>query len=94
MFIHWAMAGVILAAFVFGQVMEDAPKGAEKLSVLGWHVVVGGAVLAMVAVRIVWRRLDPPPALPVTVSAWERKLAWLVPCGDILACFHSPCRRV
>ncbi|MCW9033052.1 MAG: cytochrome b [Rhodospirillales bacterium] len=77
LFIHWAMAVLMVAGFVSGQIMEDVPRGAEKLSIMGWHMLVGGVIFALILIRVLWRRMDPPPTLPDTMPAWEVKLSWI-----------------
>ncbi len=76
--IHWAMAVLMVAGFASGQIMEDADKVTQGFSVMGWHIMIGGAILGLVILRILWRHMDPPPALPGTMPVWEVKLSWLV----------------
>ncbi len=54
--LHWGMALLFIVAFILGQVMEELPRGPEKLSVLGWHLLVGGAVFLLALPRLMRRR--------------------------------------
>ena len=74
MALHWAMAGVMIAGFVLGEIMEDMPRGPEKLTVMGWHVLAGLTIAALVIPRIL-ARLRGTPALPPAMPLWERRLA-------------------
>jgi len=78
LFIHWAMALLMVAGFISGEVMEHADKAPQGPSALSWHIIIGVVILGLVTLRILWRRLDPPPALPATMPTWEVKLSWLV----------------
>jgi cytochrome b561 len=68
---HWIMALLMVAAFLLGQQLEGMARGPEKLSVLSWHLLAGGAVLALVMPRLIWRRHDPAPPPPAGLPRWE-----------------------
>lgn len=53
-------------------------KGALQNELYDLHRSFGALVLAMVALRIVWRIISPPPPLPNTVTAFQRKASHLV----------------
>ena len=55
--LHWIMALLFAAAFIAGQVMEEMPRGGDKLTVLGWHLVLGAAVFALA----IPQAAAPPP---------------------------------
>jgi cytochrome b561 len=59
-FLHWASALAVVSAFALGQLGEAFGKTNEAALVFA-HIQAGLAVLALLAVRIVWRHLDPPP---------------------------------
>lgn len=62
--LHWAVAILIVGAFVLIQVVEGMPKGPERGFVMGLHKSVGVLVGVLVILRAVWRHFSPPPALP------------------------------
>lgn len=62
--LHWAMALLIIAAFVLIQVLEGMPRGPERTALMGIHKSVGATVMLLVVVRLAWRFVSPPPALP------------------------------
>ena len=41
------------------------------------HMSVGLVIFAIVAARIIYRSVNPPPALPGTMGLWEKRLAHL-----------------
>ena len=75
--LHWIMALLFVAAFIAGQVMDELPRGGDKLSALGWHLVLGGAVFALAIPRLLRRRrIDTfHDSGHDTGPAWERGAA-------------------
>ncbi len=72
---HWLVAALIIAAFALGVVMVDIPGlTPTKLKYFSWHKWLGVTVLALVAVRLLWRLWrGVPPA--VAMPAWQRRAA-------------------
>lgn len=71
-FLHWfvAIAIVLLAAVEI--LRGELPKGSflrEALKAV--HEPVGTVVLAVVFVRLAWRSLHRPPAMPAAMRPWE-----------------------
>ncbi|WP_431859064.1 cytochrome b [Azospirillum sp.] len=62
--LHWATALAIVGAFVLIQVVEGLPKGDSRTFMMGLHKSFGVTALALVLVRVAWRHVSPPPALP------------------------------
>lgn len=62
--LHWAIALLIISAFVLIQVLDGMPRGPERTALMGIHKSVGATVIFLVALRLVWRFISPPPALP------------------------------
>ena len=73
--LHWLVAVLIVAAFVLGVVMVDLPGiTPTKLKYFSWHKWLGVTVLAMVALRLLWRLWRGTPR-PVEMPAWQRRAA-------------------
>jgi cytochrome b561 len=63
--IHWVMAVMILVMIPVGMIMiqEGLERSTQdRLFIL--HKNMGTLLLALIVVRIVWRLINPPPALP------------------------------
>lgn len=70
---HWAMVALIVSLFVLGLYMTGLPQADPGTFVLyQLHKSLGFTVLALVAVRLLWRLANPTPRLPSGMPAWER----------------------
>ena len=72
---HWLIAALIVTQFVLANLADDLPIGAHKLALLARHKSFGMTVLMLAVLRLLWRLKNPPPALPLGMSALERRLA-------------------
>jgi cytochrome b561 len=68
--LHWTMAALILVMLFIGIGMVASLSNYHWL--LSIHRPLGILVLALVAVRLVNRLLNPPPPLPIGMPAWQR----------------------
>ncbi len=76
MSLHWLMAILILVLFCLGWYMEDLPKGSDERSYFfRLHKNIGMTVFLLLFIRIIWAVIDRRPALPRSLSSWQRKLA-------------------
>lgn len=77
--LHWIIVILVLIAWALG-IFEDAlPKGEARAIGLFIHTTAGVAILVALAVRVLWRVVDPPPPPePTLFGAWgdrARRLA-------------------
>jgi len=79
--LHWLMAILLIGMLLLGEDMMEIEKevgedhGAGGFALINLHVNIGIAILILTVIRIAWRIVNPPPALPDTVKSWEKKLA-------------------
>lgn len=73
--LHWAIALMLFGLLALGFYMQDLPLSPEKLKLYSWHKWAGVTVFLLVLVRLIWRQLHPPPALPATMSPLQVRLA-------------------
>lgn len=72
--LHWLIALLIIAAFLLGEIMTDIPGlTPTKLKYFSWHKWLGVTVLGLVALRLLWRLWNPPPAYPDSMPGWQKK---------------------
>lgn len=77
--LHWLIALLMIAAFALGVTMVDIPGlTPTKLKYFSWHKWLGVTVLALVAVRLLWRLTHAAPTLPAGMPAWQAKVSGLL----------------
>ena len=76
MLLHWLIALMIVSAFFLGLTMVDIPGFTPtKLKYFSWHKWLGVTVLALAAIRLLWRSANRPPAPLVSIPSWQHKVA-------------------
>jgi cytochrome b561 len=73
--LHWLIALLVLAQLALGVYAAGLPLSLARLQWLSRHKSLGIAILALVALRLAWRLLDRPPALPDSMPTRERRAA-------------------
>jgi cytochrome b561 len=87
--LHWLLALLILGSLALGPYMTDLPLSPRRLVLYNWHKWAGATILALSALRLLWRLTHrPPPALPV--PAWQRRTAQAVHAALYLLFFAVP----
>lgn len=72
--LHWLLALAIIGAFCMGVYMSDLPFSPTRLKLYSWHKWAGVTILALSALRLLWRITHrPPPDAPM--PAWQARLA-------------------
>lgn len=89
--LHWAAAVLFVALFALGWTMTELPLGAEKFERYNLHKSIGVAVLLLMACRLVWRAISPPPPLPDDLSPGMRLMAKLGHMALYMAVFAQAC---
>ena len=80
--LHWVIALAILGMIFGGWYMTDLPDGAPgQYFLFQMHKSVGITILLLTIARIIWRVMNPPPALPNDMSGLEKTASHLVHIG-------------
>ena len=74
-FFHWLVAALILVQVTLGIAAIRWPLSPTKLNLFVWHKSTGMLILALVALRLLWRLTHPAPGLPADTPEWERRAA-------------------
>lgn len=75
---HWTMAALIATLFVLGLVMTGLPQTDPfTFGLYQLHKSLGMTFLALALARLLWRAINPSPALPATMPRLERLAAHL-----------------
>ncbi|MFM7349557.1 MAG: cytochrome b [Erythrobacter sp.] len=77
MLLHWGIGALVIAQWLISEAAEDAPSKAEQGAIMANHFSLGAVIFVLVAVRLIWRQVSPPPA-SLNHSPWERTLAKVV----------------
>ncbi|MGE8397970.1 MAG: cytochrome b [Comamonas sp.] len=67
--LHWLLALSLIGLLVFGWYMVGLPFSPTKLKYYNWHKWAGVTILALSALRLLWRITHRPPALPERMTA-------------------------
>ena len=72
--LHWLLAVAIVVTFGVGTYMHELPFSPTKLKLYNWHKWAGVTILALSALRLLWRLAHRPPADP-PMPAWQARAA-------------------
>ena len=73
--LHWLMAALILSLLALGITMTGLQLSPQKLAMYSLHKGFGVTAFLLVWLRLAWRVIHRPPALPVTLTPLMRLLA-------------------
>jgi cytochrome b561 len=73
--LHWAIATLIIFMIWLGWNMEDNETRYQL------HKSIGITILLLTVARVLWRMLNPPPALPAEMKPLEKKASHYVHVG-------------
>jgi cytochrome b561 len=76
--LHWASALLIILAWLVGTLMEEAPRGDARATATALHYTLGLLVLSLVALRLLWRLVNPPQAPEPGTPAWQQRAGHLM----------------
>jgi cytochrome b561 len=72
--LHWLLALMIFGSLGMGLYMTSLPLSPERLKLTNWHKWAGITILALSALRLLWRLTHRPPA-DVPMPLWQRRAA-------------------
>lgn len=72
--LHWLLAAAIVAIFLLGLQMTSLPFSPRRLQLYSWHKWAGVAILALSALRLLWRLTHRPPGMPAA-PRWQQLAA-------------------
>lgn len=74
---HWTLGLLIPQMTGFGWWTNHIPARADRFFWRSIHADIGYAILLLMLIRLVWRWINPLPALPVETTQWQRIAARL-----------------
>ena len=76
MLLHWVLGLALVGIFAVGVYMADLPFSPQRLKLYNWHKWAGVTLLALSALRLLWRVTHRPPALPPAIvkamPGWQK----------------------
>ncbi|MDT7837742.1 cytochrome b [Aquabacterium sp. OR-4] len=87
--LHWLLALGIVGAFGVGLYMTGLSMSPTRLKLYNWHKWAGVTILALSALRLLWRLGHRPPA-DVPMPAWQAAAAHAAHVGLYLLFFAVP----
>ncbi len=69
---HWGLGFVIIGMIAYGWWMNHFPARADRFFYRSIHADIGYVVLLLTVARLVWRWINPLPALPSDTPRWQR----------------------
>ena len=72
---HWILGIAIIGMLAYGWWMNHMVSKPDRLFHRSIHADIGYVILLLMVVRLIWRGVNPVPALPDGTPAWERALA-------------------
>ena len=93
--LHWVIFAMFTFQFVVGFVMAELEAGehafgATMATLFDWHQTVGLLALALIAVRLAWRRFVPLPSWAPGLGPRERSFAHIVEVALYAAMIFKP----
>lgn len=73
---HWLLAIAIVCSFCVGLYMSSLTMSPTRLKLFNWHKWAGISILALSALRLLWRLSHRPPA-DIPMPAWQQRAAHL-----------------
>lgn len=74
--LHLVLGLALVGVFAVGLYMADLPFSPQRLKLYNWHKWAGVVILTLSFVRLMWRLMHRPPALPAAIEqampAWQR----------------------
>lgn len=76
--LHWVIVLGIIAQYFLAEAdrPESAPTG--SMTPMNWHMSIGIALLALAALRVLWRVYGGAPEWPEQMRSYEKRLAKIV----------------
>ena len=87
--LHWGIVVLILTMAVLGLTMTELPNSPDKVRLFALHKSIGLTILALVALRLLWRVFaGRPPDLPM--PRWQHRAAQASHAGLYVLLFAVP----
>ena len=69
---HWILGIAIIGMIAYGWWMNHIPARPDRFFYRSIHADIGYVVLLLTVIRLIWRGINPTPALPDDTPRWQR----------------------
>jgi cytochrome b561 len=73
--LHWLVFALVFVQFVIGWTMPAIRRGVLPGRLINLHLSFGVLIMAVVVIRVLWRRAHPVAVAVENIAPWEQKLA-------------------
>ncbi len=73
--IHWVTLALLAWSVWLAWGMVELELSLEKFAQYNLHKSLGVTIWVLTVLRLIWRRVSPPPPLPATMPDWQRRAA-------------------
>lgn len=70
--LHWAVGIAIVAMIAYGWWMNHIPARPDRFFHRSIHADIGYTIMVLMALRLLWRLVNPTPAFPSDAPRWQR----------------------
>lgn len=78
MLLHWLIVVLVIVQWRISEAAEEAPTREVGSQIMANHFALGVVIFLVVALRLVWRQVSPPPPQVAGHAPWERSFAKVV----------------
>src|ERR1700749_675830 len=68
---HWVLGIAIIGMIAYGWWMNHFPARPDKYFYRSIHADIGYVILLLTVIRLIWRGVNPTPALPDDIPPWH-----------------------
>jgi cytochrome b561 len=72
---HWGLGITVIGMLAYGWWMNHMTARPDRLFHRSIHADIGYVVLLLMVLRLIWRGINPVPALPANTPRWQRLAA-------------------
>ena len=73
--LHWVVFVLVAAQFIVAIAMPDIGRGTKPDTLINLHMSLGFTIVAVIAMRWLWRLGHPVPPVTADVPLWEQTVA-------------------
>lgn len=73
--LHWLIVALLVVQYIVAWTMPDIERGTEPNTLIDLHMSLGLTILALAALRVLWRLIYPVPLIEDNVPLWQNRVA-------------------